>query len=48
VCGRSPIASIDPVIVCDDLATARAAIPCGLCRVERDVHDDVVIVETWI
>ncbi len=34
--------------VCDTLAQARAAVPCGLYWMNRNPVDDPTIVETWL
>jgi len=34
--------------VCDTLAEARAAVPCGLYWMNRNPVDDPTIVETWL
>ncbi len=37
-----------PLIVTEDLAAARAAIPPGLFRLDRDPSEELQILETWV
>jgi hypothetical protein len=42
-------ASADTFIVRDSIAGIRRLIaPLGMCRINRDIKDDAVIVESWI
>lgn len=41
-------AAVEPLAVTDTLEDARAAVPSGTVRINRDELDDPVIEETWI
>lgn len=42
------VQDVEPLLVSDDLAEVRAAIPAGCIRLERDPFDPPAIMEVWL